>query len=63
MALGIEPRSSRGYELSFGASLAKVGREGCKVFYVWKKSVHFDFVFVFCFIFIHFIFISLSKTI
>ena len=33
-ALIIEPSSSRGYELSFGTSLAKVGLDGCKAFYV-----------------------------
>ena len=36
---------SRGYELSIGTSLAKVGRDDGKVFYVSKKSEQFDLLF------------------
>ena len=52
------PRPSQGYELSLGTSLAKVGRDGCKVFDVQRKSVQCYFlnfiycIFVFLFIFI-----------
>ena len=44
-ALRIYPRPTRGYELSIGASLAKVGRDDSKDFYVRKKSDQIDLFF------------------
>ena len=37
-ALKIKSLPSLGYVLSFGASLAKVGRDGCNVFFMCKKK-------------------------
>ena len=39
-----EKKPSSGYELSFGTSLAKVGRDDLKVFYVSKKSDQLNFI-------------------
>ena len=36
---------SRGYELSFGTSFAKVGCDDGKIFYVSKKSEQLDLLF------------------
>ena len=45
-AIGIQPTLSRGYELSFGTSLAKAGCDDGKVIYVSTKSEKFDFLFL-----------------
>ena len=49
-------RPSWGYELSFGASLAKVGRNGCKVF-MHERYVN-NSIYYFLVIFVYFIFVD-----
>ena len=46
LALSILPMPSRGYELSFGTLLAKVGYNGCKVFMCEEKISNLIYYFL-----------------